>query len=59
MVGFTADSEGDFETQTQSTDALISVAKLVIVEGAVEPTLLMQRLTQMVNSSSRLETTVS
>ena len=36
-VEFTADSEGDFETQTQSTNALISVAKLVIVEGAVEP----------------------
>ena len=59
MVEFTADSEGDFETQTQSTNGNISVAKLVIVEGAVEPMLLMQRLTQMVNSSSRLETMVS
>ena len=37
MVEFTADSEGEFETQTQSTNAIISVANLVIDEGGVEP----------------------
>ena len=37
MVEFTADSEGEFDTQTQSTNAIISVAKLVIDEGGVEP----------------------
>ena len=36
-VSFTADSEGDFDTQTASTEAKISVAKLVIDEGGVEP----------------------
>ena len=36
-VEFTADSEGEFETQTQSTSAIISVAKLIIDEGGVEP----------------------
>ena len=37
MVEFTADSEGEFETRTQSTNAIISVANLVIDEGGVEP----------------------
>ena len=36
-VGFTAQSEGDFDVQSQSTEAIISVAKLVIDEGGVEP----------------------
>ena len=36
-VSFTANSEGDFEEQSQSTNAIISVAKLVIDEGGVEP----------------------
>jgi len=36
-VGYTADSEGDFDTQTASTEAKISVAKIVIDEGGVEP----------------------
>lgn len=38
-VDFTLDSEGIFETQTQTTEAIISVAKLVIDEGGVEPQL--------------------
>ena len=37
QVDFTAESEGDFDTQTASTNAIISVAKLVIDEGGVEP----------------------
>ncbi|MGB1491501.1 MAG: hypothetical protein ACPG9O_05495, partial [Candidatus Poseidoniaceae archaeon] len=36
-VSFTANSEGDFAEQSQSTTAIISVAKLVIDEGGVEP----------------------
>ena len=36
-VEFTANSEGDFDEQSQSTTAIISVAKLVIDEGGVEP----------------------
>ena len=36
-VSFTANSEGDFDEQSQSTIAIISVAKLVIDEGGVEP----------------------
>ena len=36
-VDFTANSEGDFDEQAQSTTAKISVAKLVIDEGGVEP----------------------
>ena len=36
-VDFTANSEGDFDEQSQSTTAIISVAKLVIDEGGVEP----------------------
>ena len=36
-VSFSANSEGDFAEQTQSTIAIISVAKLVIDEGGVEP----------------------
>ena len=38
-VDFTLDSEGVFDTQTQTTEAIISVAKLVIDEGGVEPQL--------------------
>ena len=38
-VDFTLDSEGIFETQTQTTEAIISVAKLVIYEEGVEPQL--------------------
>ena len=36
-IEFTADSEGDFETQSASTEALISVAKIVIDKSAIEP----------------------
>ena len=36
-VDFTLDSEGDFDTQTESTEAKISVAKLIIDKGGVEP----------------------
>ena len=36
-VSFKANSEGDFAEQSQSTTAIISVAKLVIDEGGVEP----------------------
>jgi len=36
-VEFTADSGGEFETQTSSTNAKISVAKLVIEVNSIEP----------------------
>ena len=38
-VDFTADSEGDYDTQSQSTTVIISVAKLEIYEDGVQPTL--------------------
>ena len=36
-VDYTVDSEGDFETQTGSTTAIISIAKLVILVDSIEP----------------------
>ena len=49
-VDFTLDSEGVFETQTETTEAIISVAKLVIDEGGVDHSLLMLRQMLMENS---------
>lgn len=36
-IDYTAESEGDVETQTGSTTAIISIAKLVILEDSIEP----------------------
>ncbi|MDE0954640.1 MAG: hypothetical protein OR994_08175, partial [Candidatus Poseidoniales archaeon] len=36
-VDFTADSSGEFDTQTDSTNAMISVAKLSIITKQIEP----------------------
>ena len=36
-IDFTADSAGDFETQTDSTNAMISIAKLSIIKKQIEP----------------------
>jgi asparagine N-glycosylation enzyme membrane subunit Stt3 len=36
-IDFTADSAGEFDTQTDSTNAMISVAKLSIIKTQIEP----------------------